>query len=303
MKIVVTGGSGFIGKNFLGECALNGIEAHQIGRNASCKSTPFYNGDLRERKLVIDIIKNIQPTHIFHFASKGVTRGKFSLQDLIETNVFGTDNILFASSQLKQKPYIFVFGSSYEYEASDFPVNEQAKLNPMSLYALSKTTSYYAMRQYQDLLSINYLRLFNIYGPGEPAERIIPYVLKSIKEKTLIKLTACEQIRDFMFVNDLIRILFRLASLDDLKNPGLKVLNVGTGIKIKLKELIALIFNQCAFKNFDDLVKFGALPYRSEDPMTSVADNKKLLATINGFNFTSLKHGLEQTIEKYERHE
>lgn len=298
MKILVTGASGFLGKKIVASSINRGIEVHALGRTSAAEKMQFHKADVCDRNAVLQIMRDVQPTHVLNLASKGGTRDGSTLLDLLTVNTVGTDNMLFAASQLSAKPHVFILGTAYEYETSMAPLSEDAHLNPKSPYAISKTASAYCMTQYADVLPMQYLRLFNIYGPGDRSARIIPYIVDCAQKSKAIELTGCEQLRDFMFIDDLVEILFRLFTRQEHPPAGLNTLNVGTGIQIKLKELVHAVVSNLESRGIATQVIFGAIPYRKEDPMMCVANNTKLLEMIGEFVFSSLENGVRKTLDE-----
>jgi UDP-glucose 4-epimerase len=296
MKLLITGASGFLGKKILARSILQGINIHVMGRSPVPENVGFSRVDVRERQAVFEVVRAVCPTHILHLASMGVTRDKSSLEELLLANTVGTDNLLNAASTLSTKPYVIMLGTAYEYESSEKPLGEDSTVNPKSPYAITKTASAFCMSNYAHVLPMLYMRLFNLYGPGEPDARLIPYIVECAHKGVTVDLTGCEQLRDFMFVDDFVEVVGKLLSSSSTKNVGTEILNVGTGIPIPLKQLILTVVEILKAQGIAADINFGALPYRKEDPMICIADNSRLLDRIGPFTFTSLSDGVERTV-------
>jgi nucleoside-diphosphate-sugar epimerase len=143
---------------------------------------------------------------------------------------------------------------------------------------------------------MHYLRVFNVYGPGEPKERLIPYIVEAAKAGQSITLTGCEQIRDFMFIDDLVAAIAAVVEKSS-KEPGARFLNVGTGRPTTLKELVISTDKQLKSRGIEAQIMFGALPYRKDDPMACVADNSSLTSVIGPMHFRGLDQGIPATVD------
>jgi nucleoside-diphosphate-sugar epimerase len=144
--------------------------------------------------------------------------------------------------------------------------------------------------------------LFNVFGIGEPAERLIPFIARKARSGEEIPLTGGEQLRDFMFVDDLIAILHRLVAIPVAPAVGLRTINVGTGEGTSLRTFIGLVALALERQGLAPKLKFGALPYRKQDPMRCVADNTQLLDLLGDLPFTDLSLGVERTVQALHEH-
>jgi len=273
----------------------SGVSTYAVGRGQLQGVKTFKNIDILDSSELKDAFAEIKPSHILHLASKGVTRDQSTLADLLLNNSIGTDNVLSAAASLRVKPQVFLMGTAYEYAPSISPLNETSQIQPVSAYAISKATSAYCMSKYSTQLSMHYLRLFNIYGPGEPGERLIPYIVETAKAGYPIKLTGCEQIRDYIFIDDLVEAIAGIVKNSSQK-PGAHFLNVGTGRPTKLKDVVVSIDLTLKAHGINAQILFGALPYRIEDPMFCVADNSKLCGIIGPIHFRGINIGVPATV-------
>lgn len=296
MKLLITGASGFLGRKIVNRCVESAIPVHALGRTSLDGDLDFHVVDIRNKQTVLEVVQSIKPTHILHLASAGVTRDNSSLADMLLANTVGTDNLLEAAAALAVPPVVVLMGSAYEYESSDMPLAENAFINPKSPYVISKTASAYCMARYADVLPMLYLRLFNVYGPGEPDARLIPYIVDCARKGRPIQLTGCKQLRDFMFVDDLVDIILQLLLKHD-GQPGSEILNVGTGTATSLEYLVRETGESLLKAGIETTIEFGALPYRRDDPMCCYADITKLLRKIGNYQFTSIADGVGKTVE------
>jgi len=297
-RLMVTGGEGFLGRAFCDFLAAEDFDLFVLGRRVSSGTSKNYAVDLTRPLDVNAVVRDIKPTHVVNFASKGVTRDQSSLADLLSVNVIGAQNLLHALSAAACTPKVTMFGTAYEYKQSDSPIDEKHVLSPKSPYAISKATLSYVLAQYSNRFPIDYLRLFNIYGPGEPKERLIPYLVEKAHANETVALTAGEQLRDFMFVGDLMKILRDLLSAPAPQLGQLRVINVGTGRANSVRNFVEIAASVLQENGLPVKLDLGAIPYRLEDPMRCVADNSRLMSIIGKPSITDLRAGVELTIKE-----
>jgi nucleoside-diphosphate-sugar epimerase len=299
-RVLVTGANGFLGRAFARATAPS-IEIVSLSghRNASTGEIAV---DLRDKDSVRSVIREICPSHVLNFASLGVTRDASTLANLIAVNTIGALNVVEALIDEGLAAHIVLFGTAYEYADSRKRLDESARLEPQSPYAISKSSLYYALKHYYADAPLTFLRLFNIFGVGEPSERIIPFITRKALNGEEIPLTGGEQRRDFMFVSDLVGILHRLVKLPVASLPGLQTINVGTGKDTSLRAFIGLVAQVLERQGIKANLKFGALPYRQEDPMRCVANNKQLINLLGDICFTDLSFAVEHTVQALNEH-
>ena len=215
---------------------------------------------------------------------------------LLHINVAGTDNLLAALAAALLRPRIILAGSGYEYGASMDPIPESAPLAPASPYGVSKAAATLCAGQYAGTLPMTLLRFFNVYGPGEPAQRLVPYVINCATQGQIAEVTPCEQIRDFVYVPDLAQLVWHvLRQMPD--TPGLGVYNVGSGQPIVLKDFINLVVTELRRRGVAATLAYGARPYRAGEPMVYVADTRRLVQDFGWKPATSLEVGVRQVVE------
>jgi nucleoside-diphosphate-sugar epimerase len=143
-RLLLTGANGFLGRAFI-RAAAPGMEIVTV---SGCRQ-PVADGlvlDLRDKDSVRAVIREIRPTHVVNFASLGVTRDTSSLQDLLAVNTSGALNLVEALTEECLPAHTLLFGTAYEYADSRERLDESARLEPQSPYAISKTTLHFALR-------------------------------------------------------------------------------------------------------------------------------------------------------------
>ncbi len=299
-RILVTGSSGFLGRAFCNAAPRSGTEVIALGgRNDGAQSNGL-RMDITNRASVRALLRELKPTHVLNLASRGVTRDRSTLAELLAVNTIGALNIVEGLMEEGLAPRTFMFGTAYEYQDTGERIGENHALAPQSAYAISKTTLHYALRQYASGSPLTFLRLFNVFGPGEPADRLIPFIAGKAMAGEPIPLTNGEQQRDFMFIDDLIGIVSRLLlpdPADSPAKPGLRTINVGTGLGTPLRTFIEIVASHLRQLGLEPQLAFGALPYRAQDPMRCVCDNAAMVGAIGTFPFTDLAVAIGKTVE------
>ncbi len=292
-RVLITGGSGFIGRH------LRTLVAERKGILLSTSSKggdgcqPM---DLTAPAEVQRILAEFKPDIIFHLASVGVT-GKSSFAQLLAVNTIGTATLLECCNELVTSPTVVLAGSGYEYAPQQRAIVEEDPIVPTSQYGISKAAAtQYAMLSPNRSNTI-VLRLFNVYGPGEAQTRLLPQLIRAAISGTPVNTTLGEQIRDFVFVQDVAEAFIRCSALSLTKGPI--VLNLGSGSPIRLSRFIESTAAALKKSNLDLAVNYGATPYREGEPMHYEASTRKLRELLNWLPETPLDAGLALTITQF----
>jgi dTDP-glucose 4,6-dehydratase len=225
LRILVTGGMGFIGSNYI-------LKARKLGwgeiinlDKLTYASHPqtlvtladdpgyrFYRGDIGDTEFVRQILEREQPDAIAHFAAEShVDRSIFSPDDFIQTNIIGAFKLLEASRAYgQQKPmFRFLHVSTDEVYGSLSPTDpafrEEAPYAPNSPYAASKASADHLVRSYHQTYGLPTLttNCSNNYGPRQFPEKLIPLVLlNALEGKALPIYGDGQNIRDWLYVED-----------------------------------------------------------------------------------------------------
>jgi dTDP-glucose 4,6-dehydratase len=230
MAILVTGGAGFIGGNFvLDWCAgsdetIINLDALTYAGNLDTLSTlkgshqhVFVRGDIGDKQLVAKLLKAHQPRAVLNFAAEShVDRSIHSPADFIQTNVVGTFNLLEAARAYwndlpvnEKAAFRFLHVSTDEVygtlSATDEPFSETTAYEPNSPYSASKAASDHLVRAWHHTYGLPVLttNCSNNYGPYHFPEKLIPLViLNALAGKPLPIYGDGQQIRDWLFVKD-----------------------------------------------------------------------------------------------------
>ncbi|KAF0134732.1 MAG: UDP-glucose 4-epimerase [Candidatus Saganbacteria bacterium] len=300
MKILVTGGAGFIGSNVIDSCIELGHEVAIIDNLSTGKEqninpkAKFFNADIRDQK-IFDLLSEFKPDIINHHAAqidvrKSVTDPIFTS----EVNEIGTLNLLNAAIKANVKKVIFastggaIYGEISKKEGAD----ENHPQLPISPYAITKRSAEMFLHFYYATYGLNYtvLRYGNVYGPRQDplgeAGVIAIFIGKLSKAEEPTIYGNGKQLRDYVFVKDVSE-----ANVLALSKGDGKILNVGSGVGTSVNELFNHLKNIMGFKGN---AKYA--PPRAGELDRSVL-NPGLIKKELGFKVrTSIKEGLEKTV-------
>ena len=243
MKILITGGAGFIGHHLANRLA----EHHTVviydnlytGDSKRLNSNiEFVKGDVTDFTALSKVSRDVGV--VYHLAA--ISRVLESVKHprlCFDTNVTGTFNVVEAAQEHNCK---IIYASSREVygDAQYLPVDEEHPLNPKNPYGASKLAGELMMRAMAATYDMQYviIRLANVYGKGD-FSRVIPTFLHNIKEgKDLVIYGSPSKIIDFIHVNDMVDALIACLDVDE------QIMNIGSGIGTTLGELADM------FKNF-----------------------------------------------------
>jgi UDP-glucose 4-epimerase len=248
MRILVTGGAGFIGSHLAERLLQDGHEVRVLdnlstGRRENLPTHPrleFVEGDIRATG-AMSAVAGIDA--IYHLAA--VASVQASVEDprgTHETNFVGTLNLLEAARQHGVRRFIYASSAAVYGDTADLPVSEEAITKPLSPYAADKL----AGEHYLDFYGRKYgfagtaFRFFNIYGPRQdpssPYSGVISVFVDRMRENRAVTVFGDgRQTRDFVYVGDLAELL--ASALSNEHAVG-QVLNVGRGVECSLLELL-----------------------------------------------------------------
>ena len=292
-KVMVTGATGFIGRRCLPLLAAAGYEVHAITAqpvaHVAQKTVTWHQCDLLDQAACVKTVSKIAPTHLLHTAWIA-TPGQFwnSPENLrwLACGVTLIDE--FYRGGGKRAVGI---GTCAEYAWDTADSNEDSSsLRPSTVYGRCKHAMGLAFEAAAATYagSAAWARLFFPYGPGESSERLIPAVIRGVLRNERVACTHGEQIRDFVFVDDVASALIAL-----LDSPAQGAFNVASGKAISLREVVAVITAQTGNA---DLIGFGARPPPPGDPARVVADIRKLKREVGWRPSIDIATGIERTI-------
>jgi len=300
MKILVTGGAGFIGSHVTKLLLDRGYQvvvldnlSHGFAENVD-RRAKLIVGDIRDRKKTKEALKGIEA--VIHMA--GLISVPESVADPVkycDNNVLGAVNLLECMKDAGVKKIIFS-SSACVYGTSDkLPIKEEAPIHPDNPYGATKASIEVFLKAYHEIFGFDVviLRYFNPYGPGKmgkPTTLAIPNFVKATLAKKPVPLYwQGEQIRDFIYIDDLAQ-----AHIDVLGLSGFNIFNIGTEKGIKVKDVVDEIFKIVGYK-----VPIADLGKRPGDVAATYASSEKLKKAVGWKAKVNLREGLKRTIEYY----
>ena len=208
MKILVTGGSGFIGSILIKKLISNGYKVNSLDTknslNLKNKNFKFFKASVMNKKVLNFAAKNVDL--IIHLAaSMGVQNTDQNYIDCLDINILGTKKVLDAAKQNNVKRFIFTSSSEIYGDQSKFPIYENFETKNKSVYAISKNAAEAYVKGYSQKHKLNYniIRFFNVYGPGQNKNFVISkFINAAIKNRTLKVYGDGKQVRSFCHVFD-----------------------------------------------------------------------------------------------------
>ncbi len=302
VRTLVTGGAGFIGSAVVGELCRLGAEVTVLDdfsfgsfQNIRDHDVRIMCGDLRGEEAVFKAVKDQEV--IFHLAARPFiplcyTRPK----EFFEVNALGTLNLMLAA--LKGNPEFIVNVSSSEvYGSAQYvPMDENHPTNPHSTYAVSKLAAdriCFTLHK-EHSLPVCLIRPFNTYGPRETHPYIIPEVISQLAKSNVINCGNLETSRDFTYIDDTVRALILAGRRKEAIG---KVINVGSGRAIKMRDLVSLIAELMNVKNMK--ITQNESKIRPFDVERLLVDNKRAREMLGWEPKVSLEEGLKRTVDWY----
>ncbi len=300
MKILVTGGAGFIGSHIVDLLVENNHSIIIIDNLSSGKreninnKAKFYQEDLRNYDKIKDIFKVEKPEIIYHLAAQIDVRK--SVDDPLEdakTNILATLNLLELSIKYKIKHFIFSStGGAIYGDTENIPTTEEEKELPVSPYGCAKLTVEKYLNYYNKVHNLKYtcLRYSNVYGPRQNSHGeagVIAIFINNMLNNKTPKIFGGSQTRDFIFVKDVARA--NLLALSDEKSD---TYNVGTSLNLSINEL----FNKINFffsNSFQPIIE----PMKKGEQMNSCISYEKINKHLNWNPSINLNEGLKLTFE------
>ena len=289
-RVLVVGGNGYLGRFLVKDLKKQEADVFVISRN--CKKSDYqFCVDINNFNKTHEIVQKIKPAIVYHLAANISRNRDFSIYEkMAGVNVNGTLNVL---KSLKGIDAHFIFTSTSEiYGNNTSPFHENQIPKPVSPYSLSKISAEMLIQTYSNCENRRFtiLRVFNFYGENMPEEFFIPQMIKSLKRNEDFLMTKGEQIRDFLYVGDVVKALISTAK--NMNSYG-ETMNVCSGKGIKLSQLASVVNSMM---NTKAKIVLGAIPYRNNEVWEMIGDNSKIKKKI-GFEPTiSINKGVEIVI-------
>jgi dTDP-glucose 4,6-dehydratase len=264
-KLLVTGGAGFIGSEFVRQgvqrrYAITVIDklsyAGDLKRIKEVEGRiTFHAADITDRKSVQDIMKSENPDTVVHWAAEShVDRSIANASPFLETNITGTQVLLDAAKDYGVKQFINISTDEvYGDLGKDGRFYESTPLNPSSPYSVSKASADMLGRAYQRTygLPVITIRPSNNYGPWQYPEKLIPVIImKAMNNEKVPVYAKGENVREWLFVSDCADAVFQIME----KGEAGEIYNIGSGEEKRNIEVVKTVL--ALLKKPEDLIEF-----------------------------------------------
>ena len=298
MKILVTGGAGFIGSHIVDKlisaghrvCVIDNLSGGK--RENINKKARFYKAGIQDSS-VKKIIVGIKPDYIYHCAAQIDVRKSVAnpLWDA-KVNILGFLHVLQAAQECGVKKIIFSStGGAIYGDTNDIPTPETHAQNPQSPYGIGKLVCekylyyFYAIHKLPSII----LRYANVYGPRQNAQGeagvVAIFCRTVLQKKPLVINGDGKQTRDYVYIDDVVR-----ANLMALRAKKFDTYNVGTGKETTVNDLVSYL-KKCTSSD----ISFSHGRAKSGEQNRSCLDYRKIKKNFGWIPNTDIKTGIAKT--------
>lgn len=302
MKVLVTGGAGFIGSNVVDQlisnhhtvCVVDNLSTGKVDKLN--QEVRFYKCDITNSEALKLIFELERPEVIYHFAAQIDVQNSLKNPSIdANINIVGTINILECCRKYGVEKIIYPSSAAVYGNPEYLPVDEKHHIEPISFYGISKHTPEHYIKAFCSLYGIKYtiFRYSNVYGIRQEAKGeggvVSIFIEKFLNNKSPIIFGDGEQTRDFIYVRDIAR-----ANLLALSSGDNKIVNISTNVPVTVNEL----FNTMK-RIFNSDVKAIHKDPRQGDVLHSYLDNKLAKEYLGWDAKYDFENGVRETIKYY----
>ena len=337
MKIFITGVAGFIGfhladyllKNEFDVLGIDNLNDYydptlKHARLAELEKTSkkfkndfiFFKGNLEDRDLLSNIFINYNPEFVINLAAQAGVR--YSLENpsaYLNSNIIGFSNIIECCKNRKIEHLIYASSSSVYGGNIKLPFSEFDNVDhPISLYAATKKANELIAHTYSHLYNIptTGLRFFTVYGPwGRPDMALFKFTRSILNDEPIEVYNNGEMVRDFTYIDDIIKSIFLLLTKKPLPNKNFnkinpdpssswspyRVFNIGNSDPQQLMDYI-----RCLENSLNKKAKINFLPMQPGDVKATYANTDLLKQWINFKPETTIKYGINKFVKWYKNY-
>jgi nucleoside-diphosphate-sugar epimerase len=297
-KILITGGTGFLGRYVASRYCELGWDVHLLLRNES-RMWRFEDGINKDKlnfvKLSMSDTKGLKNylnenriTIVLHLATYGSYPEQNNPQATLETNLYQSLNLLNACLESKYVSRFISAGSGSEYSTLNGHSLENSPLGSPNIYGRTKAAfGLIGEKICEDsALDFIHLRFFTIYGPYEDPNRVMPKLIACGKNGILPALSRPNIARDFIYIEDVFNIL---EVVSNVKNKCNGIYNISSGVSTSLEELVCLAIE---LFNIKETPNWGSYESRKFDDKQWSGDNTRARETFDWNLTTNLQEGM-----------
>jgi nucleoside-diphosphate-sugar epimerase len=263
IRILVTGATGFIGRNFVRQMLKDGVEVHAIVRPRDRMPKELEGAKLHFYKAhgqeILNAVEKARPEKVYHFASLFLAEHKFEqIADLIDSNLKFSTQLVEAMVENKCMNLVSAGTAWQNFNGK--------KGHAANLYAATKEAFEVILKYYADSSGFKsiVLKLNDTYGPADPRRKLLAILREAAVKKEALGMSPGDQKIDLLHISDVIS-AFKIAGARIVKNtPGCEEFYLRSGRLVDIKELVQ-IFNKSTGKTIT--ARFGERPYRAREVM------------------------------------
>lgn len=305
MKILVTGGAGFIGSAFVKRCVNLGCKivvvdkltyAGDLRRIANVlHEITFYKADILNKDFMDYIFQKERPQVVVHFAAEThVDRSILEPEQFLKSNIIGTKILLELSKNYRIEKFINISTDEVYGEIKEGKFKEDSPLRPNSPYAVSKAS--------QDMLGLAFYRTYgtpvitvrpsNVYGPWQHPEKLIPHTIYRALNNQVVPIYGDgSNIREWLYVDDCVEGIYKLI---DNGRIG-EVYNLSSGEELRNLDVVMMILK--ILNKGEELIQFVKDRLGHDYRYSSCSDKLK---RETGWSVKhNFEHGIKETISWY----
>lgn len=309
MKIMITGGAGYVGSYLIYKLLQEKHEVFSIDNMSKgdysyleglIEPEHIVVGDIRDAELLDNLFEDVDA--VVHLAAiPGLVRCNENPEEAVSVNVYGTYQVLEAARKQGVKKVIFSSSAASYGIPRSLPVKEDHPLNPMNLYGVTKLAGEKLMRVYYDNYNIETitLRFGNIYGVGlfSKDNTVIPkFVRMGLEGNTLTIYGDGSSTREYVHVDDVVQSIMRVTSST---GKGGEVYNVG-GHSIKIRDIADKV-TKAILETQDKKIESSNLPERSGETKYLEYNIDKVTSELGYKPTWNVDMGIRQLIEYFTR--
>ena len=299
-RVLMTGGTGFVGANLARRLLHDGHELHLLIRPAHNawriepirRDVHLHTVDLTDADGLARVVTDVRPEWVFHVAAHGAYSWQTDVSCMVRVNIEGTIGLVEACLRTGFEAFVNT-GSSSEYGFKDHAPAETELLEPNSHYAVTKASATLFCRHtaISRAVPLVTLRLYSVYGPYEEPQRLMPTLVVRGLEGELPPLADPAIARDYVYVDDVSE-AYCLAASRPGQPPG-AVYNVGTGVQTSLREVVQVARRVL---NIAAEPVWGSLKPRTWDTAVWVADGRAIRDALGWRPRVTFENGIRRLV-------
>ena len=294
-NVLVTGAAGFVGRHLVRKLAAEKACVRILVKDRQLSGfedkTVKVHGDITDPSTLFEVMDGTDI--VFHLAA--ISNVNYAIANpgkTFETNASGTLNLLEEARKKNIEKFVYV-SSSHVYGIPQYlPIDEKHPLNPQEPYAASKASAEMIVKVYSLNYGINtaLIRPFNMYGPGQSTDFIIPSIISQALKKEVIEVGNLTPTRDLLYIMDAVDGMIAVA------DRGEGIYNIGSGRETSIKEIVETII-----EIIDPSKKYVSVETRRRSNAVDIPRMCADVSKLKEFGWSpsvDLKSGLMKTINE-----